>query len=929
MTRRTCLLAFFLVLAPATLTAAEWKAKVDPSPEKPAEWPAEVKLDIGTPKSFFDPVVAFADRGGPFVAVGVPEAKLTSMAIYDLRTSEKIGDVSVPMRMTKLALSSDGLILAGYPEEAGKPTFATYDAVSGRQYSTVAVQSGGDTIAFVGNDKVAYQSRASRDIHLIEAKTGKELAKFTADNGRDATPAASPGGSFLALTKQDGIAIHSTADGALVGELSTNVAKPDAKPGSFVGGFAVKGLAFSPDGSQLAAMADSGGQVRLLVWSMKDGKLAHNLTLDKLPFAFFDGPKLEWLPDASGWLVNAANVVDRETGQVIWSYPMGNSRSPRRAIDTGAIVYVDSTIRDARKLKVATLAKDKIAAIRAALKSGGTAFDATLPKVVATDFTKAKETDVPLPGVPWTVTLEPAPAIPAVARRPIPLARKGLEIDGLFVLGGAKPSAVLDIAKRDNSVAPANEATPRQLETVDLATGKVTATFDLPAGCQVVGVAADGRFAVTRDVGSHQRLDVWSVEKKAHAVGWKPYEKEAEAGRKVTFAGFAGSLLLTLNATGQLVGWNPADATPVYRAMLQGFQSPTVSPSGKHLIGVQGGVVRFLDAATGSVVGDLEPKAMGELIGQGHIGIRSDGKEVAVLLRKVNEVGMLLVRWDAAGKRIEEVPYPGISFSTPSLVYADDDHLLFDNRELYDIKRKAVVWQYMMLGAGKFAARTPDGRAWYACSTGFDGPAAIVAATLPEEEVLGYVKDVVDGPNAILKPGTKVAVDVSVTGSYADKAKEATTDAVKGQLKANGFVFAADAELKLTLKVVERKTGEKLEFRKMFNGFRDANPNVRLSVDEIEILTTTELRSGTELLWNVPNQKIRMGEFFGIIRLPEKDTNLTEYLYKLVWDKVPSRVAGLGMPRFLAKTPDGMMALPGNTQLQAGGPTTVKPTVKR
>jgi len=930
MFRQTCLLTFALILGPST-AMADWKAAADPSPEKPVQWPAGVKLDIGTPKSFADPVIVFADRGGPFVAVGVPEFNVTSMAVYDLRTSEKVGDVSVPMRMTTMVLSQDGLILAGYPEDSKKPTFTTFDVVSGRELASVPVEFGGEMVTFVGNDKVAYRSRAGkdRDLHLIEAKTGTELTKFATAITLNVPPVASPGGKFLAMAKQDGIAILSTSDASLVGELTTKVPKPDAKPGAFLGGFSVKGMVFSPDGSLLAAMSDGGDQARILVWSMKDGKLAHDISLEKILFAFFDGPKLEWLPDGSGWLLNASIVVDRETGKIIWTHPLNHTRSPRRAMDTGSIVYLDSTNRDARKLMIATTSKEKIAAIRASLKSGGTAFDAALPKVVVTDFSKAKEVEIPLPGVAWTITLEPGPATPAVARRPIPLTRKGLEIDGLFITSGSKPFAVLDIAKRENAFTAVTETTSRQLEVLDLSTGKVTTTFDLAPGCQVVSVSADGKYALTRDLGTNQRVDVWSSEKQSHVVGWKPYAKEAEAGRKITFAAFAGAMLITMNSTGLLVGWNPANATPVYRATLLGFKSPRVSPSGKHLVGVQQGVVRFLDATTGSAVGDLEPKASGEFTMQGPIGIRSDGQEVAVLLQKATDFETLLVRWDAKGKRLEEVPYPGVSFGTPSLAYVSDDHLLIDNRELYDIKRKAVVWRYAMTGAGKFPSQSPEGRTWYVVPSGFDGPASIVAATLPEDEVIGYVKAVVDGPDAILKPGTKVAIDLEVTGSYADKAKDASLEAVKAQLKINGFVYAPDADLKLKLKVSERKTGEKIEFRKLYSGILDSSPNAKLSVEEIEILTSAELRSEAELLWKQPDQKLRMGEFFGIIRLPDKDTNLTDYLYKQVWDKVPGRTASVGMPRFLAKTPLGVMGLPGNSLLQAGGPTTMKPVVKR
>lgn len=922
-----------LLLCPLGVQAAEWTVKVDPPAAKPYVWPADWKLDLPLPKmgGFGAPVLAFTQPASPFVVVGYPDFKQSVSTIYDLQTAKKLGEITVPKRMFRQALSADGKILAGFPEEFPKQTLQTFDVATGKTLATLPVEFGGEFVFFVGNEQVAYRARGGtkRDILIADAKSGKEVGKIPAEAFLLVPPIVSPGGAYMVIPKQESIVFWNLREGKQVAELTTKVRKPTDVPGASPAYFQVRGIAFSPDGGLLAAMSE-GLDARILVWSMKDGQVVQDIMTDKMTFVAFDGSKIEWLPDESGWLLNGTHVVDRTTGKTIWSMPQDfGTMAHRRAADAGTLITMDAKDRNAPKLHLATQPKDKIAAIRAALKSGGSAVDAVLPKLATPNVAQAKEIDVPLPGLAWKATIDAVPETPMVARRPVPLTRKVTEYEGLFLTHGAKPMAVFDLAKKDNAFGPASESSPRQLEVVDLTTGKITTTFDLPAGCQMVGISDDGRFALTRDMALQQRLDLWSIEKKAHIVGWKPYGTETvENNRKITFVGFAGSTLLTQNAVGLCIAWNTSNATATYTLNLRGSQSPLISPSGKHLVVVQHGVVRFIEVATGTFVGDLEPKAQGDFTVQGPVAIRSDGKEVSALVRVGHLAPTMLVRWDHTGKRIEEVPYPGFVFGTPTLSYADDQHLLFDKRDLYDIQRKAILWRYMLGGMGKIAQRTPDQRVWYVTGNPLNAETALTALALPEEAVSNYVKEIADGKSAILQAGTKVNVAVAMLGTYAEKVKETTLTAVKTTLKLHDLVYDEKADLVLSISIGERKTGDTIAFRKLFGGIRDTDPFAKLTVPEIEILVSTELRAGTELLWSSP-QKLTMGDFYGIIRLPDDGTNLTDYLYKQIWDKVPGRAAAMSLPRFLAKTPDGLMTLPGNTILQVGGPNTMKPTVKK
>lgn len=226
------------------------------------------------------------------------------------------------------------------------------------------------------------------------------------------------------------------------------------------------------------------------------------------------------------------------------------------------------------------------------------------------------------------------------------------------------------------------------------------------------------------------------------------------------------------------------------------------------------------------------------------------------------------------------------------------------------------------------ASRVPDGRTWYVAGTGFDGPATLVTTQLPEEQVEDYVKEVIDGPNAILKPGTNIGIRLDFVGSHADAVKETARESVSRTLKDYGLIPGAAGNLSLELSVSQKDTGETIEFRNLFGGL-GGDARGLLTVKEIKLECKAVLSSGGEQLWAPPAQKMRMREIYGIITLPDKDTNLTDYLYKQLWDRVPSFAAGVGVPRYLAKTANGVVALPGVSLLQASGPMTQKPGQER
>ena len=617
-------IAFYLLVIVPITANAQWKAKADP-PAEAAKVPADLKIEIVTPKSFFDPDVTFAENGGHFVALGRNGGKGESRTFHDLATGKKIGELSNTAQVEKRTLSPDGKLFAGVVGGFGKSVLTVFDVAKGKMVADVPVKNGAEFVTFVSNDKFVYQGGfGDKNIHVFDAKSGTELATFVLGKGfRRCPPSFSPGGKYVAVAEGDEIAILSLSDGSEAGRVSVK-----GEAGRY---FSCEWVSFSADGAFFAALAGASLEPRVQVWSMADGKRVADIALQKPGrFAFYDGPKLEWAPDGTGWLLNGSTMYDRESGKILWKVPEDGpgKKGVRRALAVNTVAYLDSKDRNHRLLKSHSIGSEKLAAIRTSLRGGGTAVDAVLPKLVEVDAATAKEAESALAGVAFTATIDVVAAGPGAARRPVPLPYKALEVDGVFIVAGDKPAAILDIAQRTSMFAQASDAESHRIETLSLVSGNVTNKLETPPGCKLVAISADGSHGITVDQPDNRRMDVWSLVTGKHVVGWRPYPKAAEKDRKLKYVGVHGDRVLTVSNAGQVVAWQLTDAKPIWKAILPGTLAATPSPGGKYLVIAQQGVVRFIDAATGQIKGDLEPKgvAMFQEHGPTAIAIRPDGR---------------------------------------------------------------------------------------------------------------------------------------------------------------------------------------------------------------------------------------------------------------------------------------------------------------
>lgn len=903
----------FGILLPALLAApaaAEWKSLVDPPAEK-IDWPADYKLDVALPRTFFEPDIVYAD-GGPFAIVG-RHGKGEAKVVIDLRSGKLVGTLPGELKIdAPYALSRDGKRFAATAHGFRGATVVVFDvsATAPKVLGELSVEGKPDSLQFVGPDKVlTYTGKRVAQVYDLKAN-GKQVAEVKVEGSpwRHAVPFATPGGKYIGVPDTKFLRFHDADTGAEVA-LLPGPKQQDGNDQNF------DGLSVSPDGTKLAAVMEAWNKRQLVIIDLATGK---TLAVNKVEAAgapFYNGQKIVWTLDGSGVLFHGGTVLDPMTAKAIFTPAAEGWGGTRYPISLGAVVGVTKVGQD-RHLRAVTLPADKVAAVKAAVQSGGNAADALLPNLVAASTAGAKTFDVPLAAPGWSLKPDAAPGTTA-GQRPVPL---GFDLGGcqsLRVTGGAKPVAVFETAATAAFGEPDNNR-PRTVRRVDLTTGKLTGTIELPPGCAVEDLAADGSAVVTVDTATRSRADVFPLDG-GKPTGIRPYDAEPGDGRKVAYAAvLAPGRVLTVSGAGTLAVWDLGSGKAAYVAHAPGFTPAGMTAGRRYVFGFQGNAVRFFDAATGDAVGDLVLGFVPVTAGNAPRTpfVKPDGSEAAAVLVK-SGAGAVLVRWDLSrGAQIDETPLKVAAAAGKWFEYAGNG-ILTDGRELFDPARKAVIWAYSPPpAANRFSAQRPDGRTWYAVSVGSQG--SLVAADLPGKAAEAQVASVADGAGAVLKPGAKVALALDFTGTNASDGLKKAPDALKTAWAANGIEVADSADITVQVRVTERDTGERMEFTTV-RGFMPVSPFAAPSdiARAMEVTIETTVRVKGQPVWVAPPAK-HTSRPAGRFNVPKEDKTVDVYLTRVMWDNVPGWAA-MTLPRFLTKTPDGFLTLPGYSAFTAGG----------
>lgn len=909
------------------LDASNWSAKVDP--------PAQA-VPAPTNKSFAIPFPGNFGGGGeatypavpsPFVAIGKNFFDNDVRQVWDLSARKQVGAVKGPLQWDDktVALSGDGALIVG---KTNRKLVEVRNTKTGRIAQTFDLDTPFvDFIEFAGPGRVVYGKLGDRRLLVGDVKSGDKVSELRLGANVPAEGVAiSPGGSYLvAASNTEGrLEVFDAATGQVVGE-----APAPRKNGTAIH---CAGLAFADDGSELAGLFESFGAFTLVVWDAASGRMMDEFDLGKTVQkpTFYKDRGVAYFPDKAALLVLGCAVVDRQSGRKVWNLPFDDKNlkvSPRHFLDADHAVVV--SFAPGMALRTAEVPRDKIAAASAIVREGGNAADAALPPLTSTDLASARRVDLEAKAGAWAVAAA-APAGPKrLTTRAVRLKNKADEARALLFAGrDSTVAAVYGTASRPNADDP-SDGQPRWLERFDLASGRALGAIELPAASNPIALGPDGAAILVREAKAKDRLDLFNAADAKPIVGWRPYGAESGEGREVRWADFLDAKrVATVGGGGALAVWSLPDLKVEYVVEDAFHGSPTLSPDRRWLAGFDGRTLRVLDAATGALVG--------EAAAPGNVGPRPDWKGGAFRPDGLAFAGQFgpqtLVRWDLATGKVAAEVRPPSSLPAGPVEWLGDRHALLDNRTLVDFGTKRVVWEY--LGA-PIGAPGPDGRHWFV-ARGEPGQEAgrllnIDAADPALDRAEARLADA-KSP-AVLRPGTRVSVQVDAAGPSVDPAgyRKALADALAARLKANGMTVVEDGpptgrpaggavrvsfarapgpEVRLVLTVREQATGENLQFQGfgMGRGQVETVPLVNLTCEMTLVDGAGPVACGTAYT-------AYMRPFGFILHMPPGETMAGPYLRKLQWERIKQWTASAVPPYFVARDGAGVIRLPGYTDM--------------
>lgn len=348
--------------APRVDAGADWGAAGNDA-DRP-DWRdagvAQVQLSRGTPLTFAPTTRPVAVAGDELwdLAAGRPVTKLRGIQ-YDDRS----------MR----ALSGDGTVFAlvlpidASGPERKPPEIAIWSTTTGEPLTRVRSTANTGRIDLLSvTPRVLLACpwhEAGTLIETWDVKTGKPLRRFkTPARISHDNAAASPDARFVAVQNSNAIIVLDINAGRQVAQLKQPQAIRDLGTDLLIGGdpaeaaglkaearsavfWSAEGLAFSPDGKELAGLFSKAGDDRLVIWDVK-GNVVQEAWVPGRRFSI-GGPAVEWVPDRSGVLVSGRYLFSRKAGRVVWAFSPPDSSGHRfHFLDRNWLLVADDVYSD-------------------------------------------------------------------------------------------------------------------------------------------------------------------------------------------------------------------------------------------------------------------------------------------------------------------------------------------------------------------------------------------------------------------------------------------------------------------------------------------------------------------------------------------------------------------------------------------------------
>ncbi|MBD3675508.1 MAG: WD40 repeat domain-containing protein, partial [Planctomycetaceae bacterium] len=636
-----------------------------------------------------------------------------SFVVYDMRTGSRKSKSQIQFDFfAKPALSPQAGYFATTTGTFGKGGVAVYDVAERESLGTISIE-GVKEIMFPSDQQLlVITEKTARMIELPSGKTEYEVPIESIGYFDKTKTTLSPGGRYLAIFRLKSKFGDSTP------QIETYDLKTQQKLPSLEGPefdlFVANptGVSFSQDGKHLAAGVAAQKQGRIFVWNFQTGELEKDITLveeyDRLQEATGRGNDdergLAWFPDKKRLLFKGHGVVDLEVGELVYLIPPAKHRNSFRwPVSESQVVGIAGDIRGASMITV-DLPVELFDKARDVITAGGLAVDTLLPPITIANT----ETGIPLqlPTGPWNAKPDPAPVAEA------PLIRDMLEFKlprgegyfSQFFLSDASAGKALVTRKtQENKFRFYGEPIVFKswLELYELNRGKEIDTMELPYPSDSISFSPSGNLVVTRDAERQDRLDIWNPAEESHYVGFRPFiDLEPEGpGNHQALSDYGEWIkphqqvkaarllddthLITLSGENRLRAWKLPACELIYE--IKEITVPGVSP-GNNILAIQDSDhVMLFESRTGKPLGLLS--VPGEMTSA---GFHTNGELFAVtVLRGADN---FLYAWNLnSGEQIASFPLPR---PTSSLRFADENHVLLDNRYLVNLPSEAVAWNY-------------------------------------------------------------------------------------------------------------------------------------------------------------------------------------------------------------------------------------------
>jgi WD40 repeat protein len=793
-------------LAPTTF-AQGWTSAVDPATDVKGKPRLDLRLTVPIKHKI---ETAVPTRPSPFIAVcdANPFVPRT-WSLLNLHTGGLTPALNEKMNLDEPTLSPDGQYLAGKArgERGGAAALEVWSLKAKKGLHRL---SSGDQnwppvpLGFAADDRLLSTTNVQHKpkLQAWDLKTGKQAWEI--DLPKQVTPAhaaVSPGGKFLAVIVENRLIVCETSKGATHAEQQLPESEERAPFGS-----QPKGVAFSSDGTQIAAYCEHGhGKGRLVVWDTATGsvvadKLGEMLKDDRWArgaerkFEFFEGGRL---------LRFGNHVLDRETGQSVYTIPpskQGRGDELYKTLGEDRVLIVSEKEQDRAHVTVATLPKAEIEKSVTVVKSGGKSSDAALPPLTKPDYTAVRTVLETAPAGGWTLKPDAPATKLAGATAPVPVrpARSpgGDEFAAKRVIFSGPPANQVAVAYHVTS----KGAKRTVVERLSVAGGAAAGSFEFPEHADLLDFAADGKSLLIRH--GEDRVDLYSIAAAGPAkpvVGFRPYEGDKQSATVKAAGILSAEQFFTVSQWGRLVMWTVGaqGAKAVYELAAKGDDFE-LSPNRKHLAFANGEGVTILDPAAGQVLAMIP----GAKTWNDQLAFHPDGSR---LVHFASHPYTHLKCYDlTTGKLISELATPKETWVGP-VVWSGTGHVLI-NGYLADLDKRLVVWRYERDGLAPKQTRQPDDRYWAFARADFQGPGALIPAQLPHAEAQKLIASI-KPDNFAVRPGTKVSVEVSVAGDEPHQKKVA--DALVRAATAAGLVVAEGQKTVLTAATTHKEGIEK------------------------------------------------------------------------------------------------------------------------